>query len=665
MIFITRPLIKALFILATVSALSFQAFPFVYDNYTDPLDVGVCPRALGMGRAYTAAADDVNSIFMNPAGLSYARNWGVTAGFTSVRNDTANAIFGIYFSTSSEGFGLGLMSSTSWNPMTAIPSREPVTGRGITQEIVADSFSSSVAVLSYGVRLGKYADIPVINDTSFGISFKGFFQQLESTDEVVQANGLNVDVGLIYRPSSWFKFGLFGQNVLRKTSGGKIAWSDGYEGYIPDIYKAGISTKILGKEGLIGSDQDLLFNLDAEQSHYGTREGADLPILYHGGFEWWPMEYIALRFGLDQSLIISPTKREYVTEDNYTGGIGLKYGDFGADYAYHKYGEVVEDAMHYASVSYAFSGFPEEKKEEQSEVATEEVKAAVKKAAVQGSFTEECLAISRPADRSIIYTDSVIVSFEVINSKVTQLEINGNNFQVSGEAGKTINAKVPVPSNGKFAVKIGCLDGIGTTLREYKIRLIRMPVFMDVPENHWARKKIVLLAALDLLGGYPDGTFKPNKTINRAELVSLLVKASGYVSNEPAETGFKDVKNNNWAAFYIKKGVDLGFASGYENGTFKPLKAVTRAEGVSIISRFAGLEIPGEIEEAPFEDVPPSHWASESIAAAKNAGLLGYLKKKPFGPSKEMTRAEVAEVLSQTKLVFEKETELNNWDKGF
>ena len=660
---ITRPLINALLILAIVSAVSSQAFPFVYVNYTDPLDVGVCPRALGMGRAYTAAADDVNSIFMNPAGLSYARNWGVTSGFTSVRNDTANAIFGMYFSTSSEAFGLGLMSSSSWNVMTAMPSREPATGRILTEEVIPgpESFTSTVAMLSYGVKLGKYADIPIINDTSFGISLKGFFQHLGSTDEVVSANGFDIDVGLIYKANSWFKFGLFGQNCLEKASGGKIIWlEDGYEEAIPASFKAGISTLVLGKGGFLESDQTLYMNYDAEQSHYGTNPTA----LNHGGFEWWPVDYAALRIGLDQALLISP-KGELVTEDNYTGGVGLKYGDLGFDYAYHRNGEVLIDTMQYVSISYAFSGFPEEKKEEQPEAATEEAKEAVKKAAVLGSFTEECLAISSPADKSIIYTDSVLVSFEVINSKVAQLEINGNKFQISGEAGKTINAKIPVPSNGKFAVKIVCLDGIGTMLREYKIRIVRMPFFKDVPENHWARKKIVLLAALDLIGGYPDGTFKPNKTISRAELVSLLVKAGGYASNESAETGFKDVKNNNWAAYYIKKGVDLGFASGYADGTFKPLKAVTRAEGVSIISRFAGIEIPEELEEAPFGDVPPNHWASESIAAAKNAGLLGYLKKKPFGPSKEMTRAEVAEVLSQTKLIFEKEVRLNNWETGF
>ena len=658
---IARPLIKALFILAIVSAVSSQAFPFVYVNYTDHLDVGVSPRALGMGRAYTAAADDVDSIFMNPAGLSYARNWGVTAGFTSVRNDTANAIFGAYFSTSNEGFGIGLVSSTSWNPMTALPLRIPATGRIITEEVEfgPDSFISSVAMLSYGVKLGKYIDIPVINDTSFGISFKGFSQQLESTVEVVPANGFDIDLGLIYKANSWFKFGLFGQDCLGKASGGKISWLDGYEEPIPASIKAGISTMVLGKGGLVESDQALFLNYDAEKSYYGT----DAPTLNHGGFEWWPVNYAAIRFGLDQSLIISP-KGETVTEDNYTGGIGLKYGDIGFDYAYHRYGEVVENFMHYASISYSFSGAPEEQKAEKP-AATEEVKEAVKIEHPPASFTEECLVINSPADKSTIYKDTVIVSFEVVSNKVTKLDMNGSVFEISPEAGKLVNASVKVPTQGKFVLKIKCMDSIGSLLREYKIRLVRLPVFKDVPDTFWAKDKISLMSALNLFGGYPDGTFKPNKNITRAELMSILVKAAGYTTTEAVKSSFNDIKDNNWAAFYIMKGVELKYASGYSDDNFKPSKPVTRAEGVSIISRFAQLEPPEELEESPFDDVPVNHWAVESIASAKAAGLLDYLKDKPFNPNKAMTRAEVAAILYQTKFALKKEAELVNWEVGF
>ncbi|MFH1709638.1 MAG: S-layer homology domain-containing protein [bacterium] len=649
--------IGALLTFAIVFVASSHAFPNVYMNYVDPTDVGVCPRSLGMGRAYVAAADDVNSIFMNPAGLSFAKNLGATYGFTSVRYGISNSFFGAYFSKGDETFGLGLVSSATSNPLTAAPSRQYVTGRLITIDATADTFTSSVALLSYGVKLGKYIDLPIINDTSFGISFKGFSRQAATTEEVFPASGLDIDMGLIYKANAWLRFGLFGQNVLGQATGGKIVWSDGYEESIPASIKAGISTKVLGNEGMVGFGQDLYLNLDAEQSYYVTNS----PTLYHGGLEWWPVEYAALRLGVDQLLILSSGK--YIAENNYTGGIGLKYGDLGIDYTYHKYGEIIDDMMHYLSVSYAFSGAG---KEEQA--ATEKAEEPVTKEAA----AEECLALNSPADKSIIYTNSVLVSFEVINNKVAQLEINGNKFAATGEAspkageaGKLINVKISVPSAGKFAVKIKCADEAGIILKEDKIRLLMLPVFKDVSEGFWAHDKIAVLSALKLFNGYPDGTFKPNKTITRAELISILVKSAEDPTIEAVGATFKDVKSNNWAAPYIKKGVALGFASGYSDGTFKPSKAVTRAEGVSIIVRAAHLKVSEEAGASLFDDVPADHWVANTLAAAKAGGLLDFIKSKTFNPNKSMTRADAVAILSQTSSVKEKAAELLDWETGF
>jgi len=657
-------IVGALFIYAIVLAAPSKSFPAVYSNYVDPLDVGVCPRALGMGRAYVASADDVNSIFLNPAGLSFAKNWGMTLGTSSVIQETSNTNFGIYFSTSDEAFGFGLMGSSIGNPMTAIPTREPVTGRLITEDAFPypDRYINSVAILSYGVKLGKYINLPIIDNTSFGISLKGFFQQLESTDEVNPANGFDADIGLIYKMNSWFKVGLAGQNILEKSSGGKISWPDCYEEPIPASFKAGISALLLGKEGMVGSDQSLLLNFDAEDSHYATNP----PVLYHGGLEWWPVDYMALRCGVDQSLLISPLpKDKYVTEDNYTGGLGFKMGDFTADLAYHRYGNVLEDTMSYASISYTFPGFPQKAAEIQAPLlVTAEV--------VQAAPTEECLSIKSPEDRSTIYRDSVLVSFEVLSRKVIRVEINGNKIDVTGppsreagEAGKNITTSISVPSAGKFTVKVKCFDNTGAMLKDYKIRIVRLPVFKDVSEDFWARDRIIFLSAINLFNGYSDGTFRPNKTITRAELASIIVKAAGYSTPEAVKSVFKDVKDTNWAAFYIMKGVGLKYLSGYSDDTFRPSKPVTRAEGVSIISRFADLTNPEVMEKAPFDDVPITHWAVESIASAKDAGLLNYLKNKPFGPSKQMTRAEVATILLQTKDIRYRAEQLYNWETGF
>jgi hypothetical protein len=294
--------------------------------------------------------------------------------------------------------------------------------------------------------------------------------------------------------------------------------------------------------------------------------------------------------------------------------------------------------------------------------------------------------IDSPDDKSIIQKASVLVSFEVVSENVARLEINGNVLPVSPGAGKPVNTTVDIPSLGKYSIKIKCLDAAGSVLNEYKIRLVRLPLFKDVPESFWASDKIAYMSALHLIGGYPDGKFKPGKSVTRAELTSVLVKASDFVNPEPVESTFKDVRNNNWAAFYIMKGVALQYVSGYPDNTFRPTKTVTRAEGVTIIARFEGLGTPEYKEAAPydeliaqfagagtpvyvktppFNDVPLSYWAIDSIISAKDAGLLDYLHGKPFLPEKALTRAEVAAILSRTTLAKAKKAELVNWETGF
>jgi len=618
---------------------------YLYSEYLDPLDAGIGARANGMGRAFVAAADDVNSIFYNPAGLSFAKSTGYTLGGSSTVNDSNVSNFGVYWAGSDEAIGIGIAGYNSWIPLTLPPSREPATSRNITIEPAPLGHTESVAMLSYGVKLGKYFGLPIIDKTSFGFSIKGFFENIVASQEIIRANGFNMDAGLIYTANSWFKLGLFGQNLLDDASGGKLIWlaENGYMEPILPTYKAGISTKILGSGGMIETGQTLMFNFEAEDS----KAYKNIPITYRGGLEWLPWNFMALRFGVDQIPIIPIDTKEFDIESDYTGGIGFVFGDLGIDYSYHRYGDVIDDTRQYLSVSYVLPLAITE-----APVVTEEAAVVVTKEVAstpEATPKEEYLRVLSPADRSIVYTGSAILNFEVINPKVFQVELMGTKIDVSGEAQKSIVRNINLPATGKWQINIKCLDSAGLLLKEYNIRLARLPVFKDVPESHWARESISIIAALGLITGYPDGNFKPSKTITRAEISSILAKASGFMTPEATITGFKDVGQKSWAAYYIKSCADLGYVLGYPDGRFMPNAPVTRAEGVSIISRFARITPMEEMDFAPFPDVPVTHWAAKIIYTAKYEGLLTYMGEKPFGPNKNITRAEVAAILAQTK----------------
>lgn len=166
--------------------------------------------------------------------------------------------------------------------------------------------------------------------------------------------------------------------------------------------------------------------------------------------------------------------------------------------------------------------------------------------------------------------------------------------------------------------------------------------FRDVPAGYWAKDAIEILAGAGIIGGYPDGTFRPENTLTRAELCTLLVKARKMAVTAPSKQTFSDLAVTHWAAPYIKAAVDMKLVGGYPDGTFQASRALNRVEGVLILSRFGNLKpIRGS---APFGDLAASHWAAPNINAAKNAGLLDYIKGN-FEPKKGFSRAEAAYIL--------------------
>lgn len=167
--------------------------------------------------------------------------------------------------------------------------------------------------------------------------------------------------------------------------------------------------------------------------------------------------------------------------------------------------------------------------------------------------------------------------------------------------------------------------------------------FTDVPSDFWAMGAIDSLANLQIFAGFPDGTFRPNDDITRAEFAKVAVLAAGLSLIEPATPSFNDVPKEHWAYKYIETAKAAGIVQGYGDGTYRPNNKITRAEIARIIYVAAGFA--ADTSGSQFPDVPNTHWAFTEIMTCKNKGIVSGYPDNMFRPNNNATRAEAATML--------------------
>ena len=116
-----------------------------------------------------------------------------------------------------------------------------------------------------------------------------------------------------------------------------------------------------------------------------------------------------------------------------------------------------------------------------------------------------------------------------------------------------------------------------------------------------------------IASGYPDGTFRPEQPVSRAELVKLI---SSYFEVTGGTAAFPDVAADYWAADVISFAAQQGWVSGYPDGTFRPDAPVGRAEAVKILNHALDRRAGERPASLPFTDVPKDHWACDEIREA-------------------------------------------------
>ena len=143
------------------------------------------------------------------------------------------------------------------------------------------------------------------------------------------------------------------------------------------------------------------------------------------------------------------------------------------------------------------------------------------------------------------------------------------------------------------------------------------------------------LTALGIIEGYPDGTFKPERNITRAEFAKIAVitmgleKSADLLANVPSQ--FKDVKVGDWYTKYINVAANQGILKGYPNGNFRPEANITEAEALTIVLRLLG-----------YNDNLPGKWPYNYVTQADRLGLID----AGFSAGAFATRAGIARLVN-------------------
>jgi hypothetical protein len=592
------------------------------DGYlSDPMSIGVGARALGMGKAYVGMAEDGDAVFMNPAGIARITNPKLSSMYSSLLGDVNYIVIGgAYPYGEKSAIGAGLVSSR----VADIPLTDS-TGASLGN----GGWGNNVIFVSYGTYLSA---LPGLNlnlgkDVLVGGSLKYFSVGGDGTGVSDAAGtGMDVDLGVLYPVTEYAVLGINAQNILPASAGGKITKSTGQVDGIPATVKVGTKITIMGKEGAAVSPSDsrkLYANID-----YDSHLSSSQPGIVHAGVEFWPTSNLALRAGMD--------------DRDPTAGVGVRVSGVEFNYAYHPYSGINENTTHYFSIGY----LGEARKRELG------------------------ITLTEPKDKSVIYDDHVTVKGKVDVKEGDEEAPKGpigvklNGVSVAVNADGAFSADIPVENYGKKMVVAEASDTAGNTAH-LEARLVRLTSFADVPEGYWAKQPIENNATVGLVQGYPDGNFKPERALTRAELATLLVRAKGIKLTEgSARQIFKDVKPGFWAAKYIEVAQREGLVKGYPDKTFRPNNKINKAEGIAVMVRFDQLKL-AEVDSKPYWDVSTNHWAAKYIQAAKDAGMLKFIERNRLQPKEALVRSESVEMLAKTSLAGGKIKDLYTWEKGF
>lgn len=291
---------------------------------------------------------------------------------------------------------------------------------------------------------------------------------------------------------------------------------------------------------------------------------------------------------------------------------------------------------------------------------------------------EKCMGHFYQAGRKIRYWRSILIgsilgsavlcaSASVANPIATSNAKSASQVNASSSMGESLlqtivgadalppctNSAVPCPSPVSSTVRGSNQQAAsllnppsGTTA----VQMAQARTFPDIQGN-WARSFIEALATRDIIVGFPDGTFRPDEPVTRAQFAAMLRKAFPK-SPIRAETQFADVPPNYWGYRAIQEAYQAGFLEGYPNRVFLPNQNIPRVQ--VLVSLATGLTLtasaqPTTVLGNTFQDAAqiPVYARDQIAAAAENGIVVNYPNIAFLNPNQLATRADVAAFIYQ------------------
>ncbi len=175
-----------------------------------------------------------------------------------------------------------------------------------------------------------------------------------------------------------------------------------------------------------------------------------------------------------------------------------------------------------------------------------------------------------------------------------------------------------------------------------------IPDFEDVPQDHSEYEFIMELRRKGVIQGFPGNLFKPEQQVTRAEALKIILLVFEIPIQQTATSSFSDIHPNDWYISIVETAKNHGIINGYPDGTFKPNDAINRAEISKIILETGNADVP-PVSESKFSDVPLDAWFCAYVHEADIREMF-VLIGNIFLPNQAVTRGEMCRAIIKGSL---------------